>query len=106
MGGNIYAATFAQNPSLMTIGDGVTLNSVPGHINGVWVVQQSPGTFLALDLTCTHQGCPVSRQGSEFRCPCHGAIFSASGAHVSGPGNGPLQSLSVCGDSTGAYITG
>ncbi len=89
----------------MTVGKGVTLNNVPGHSNGVWVIQQSAGTWIALDLTCTHQGCPCSSSGTEFHCPCHGAIFSATGAHVSGPGSGPLEKLTVCGDSTGVYIT-
>jgi Rieske Fe-S protein len=60
---------------------------------------------VALDLACTHQGCPVAWAGTEFRCPCHGAVFSASGAHVSGPGYQPLASLSVCADSAGVYLT-
>jgi thiosulfate dehydrogenase [quinone] large subunit len=89
----------------MTVGQGVTLSGVPGHPSGVWVEQSAPGTFIALDLRCTHQGCPVSWQGSDFRCPCHGAVFSATGAHVSGPGYAALASLSVCADATGVYIT-
>jgi Rieske Fe-S protein len=108
-GSNIYAATFAANPGLMTVGSGVTV-SPPGYQDNygndsIWVVQESAGMFIAFSLSCTHQGCVINRSGTEFRCPCHGAIFSATGAHVSGPGSHALQSYSVCADSTAVYIT-
>jgi Rieske Fe-S protein len=103
--GGVYAVPFSQQPSLMTVGQGVVISGVPGHPAGVWVEQSPAGTFIALDLSCTHAGCPVSWQGSEFRCPCHGAVFSETGVHVSGPGYGPLASLSICADATGVYIT-
>jgi len=78
---------------------------VPNHINGVWLVQEQPGMYLALDLTCTHQCCPVAWSSTEFRCPCHGAVFGATGTHVSGPGSKPLAPLTVvCTDATGVTL--
>ncbi|HIK36844.1 MAG: FAD-dependent oxidoreductase [Geminocystis sp.] len=35
---------------------------------------------LALSLSCTHQGCVVSRQeDGSFICPCHGAVYNQKG---------------------------
>jgi Rieske Fe-S protein len=105
-GTNTYVATFAVNPSLLSVGQGVVLNDVPGHINGVWLIQQSAGKFFALDLTCTHQSCPVGWVTDEFVCPCHGSIFTATGAHVSGPGVNPLAMVAVvCSNADGVVLT-
>ncbi len=107
-GSNIYAATFAANPGLMTVGQGVTV-SPPGYQDSygndsIRVVQESPGTFIAFSLSCTHQGCLINASGTGFRCPCHGATFSGTGAHLSGPGHN-LNTYSVCADSNAVYIT-
>jgi Rieske Fe-S protein len=82
------------------------VHDVPGHINGVWLIQQSPGMFFALDLTCTHQACPVAWNNTQFVCPCHGSVFSATGAHLSGPGTGPLAVVAVdCSNADGVALT-
>lgn len=55
----------------------------------VWVLIKAPDPkkILVLSPICTHLGCPIAWNGaaSEFRCPCHGGIFSATGARISGP---------------------
>jgi len=107
--GNVYAATFAANPGLNNVGQGAIV-SPPNYSdnygnNTIWVVQESAGKFIAFSLSCTHQGCVLNKSGSNFRCPCHGAVFSSTGAHTSGPGYGNLQSYSACADSTAVYIT-
>jgi Rieske Fe-S protein len=93
----------------MTVGSGVTVKPSGYSDNwgndDIYVVQESSGTYLAYSLSCTHQGCVVSKSGSGWRCGCHGATFSATGAHTGGPGNGDLQSYQVCADSTGVTLT-
>jgi len=53
--------------------------------------------FRAFSKVCTHLGCIVDWKGNEriFRCPCHNAVFDASGSVVSGPAPRPLPHLKV-----------
>jgi Rieske Fe-S protein len=107
--GNVYAATFAANPGLMSVGQGVTV-APPGYQDkwqndAIYVVQESAGQYIAYSLSCQHQGCQVQKSGSGWSCPCHGATFSATGAHTGGHSSANLQSYMVCADSTAVYIT-
>ncbi len=47
-------------------------------------------SVIALNSTCTHQGCSVDWENSEFACPCHGSKFTAEGEVIEGPANEPL----------------
>lgn len=63
--------------------------------------------LIALDIRCTHQGCPVQWEGSatggqaqagqkqEFSCACHGARYAADGTVTRGPAGKPLKPLTV-----------
>jgi menaquinol-cytochrome c reductase iron-sulfur subunit len=46
-----------------------------------------PAHVSVLSPICPHLGCPVGwvADDGKFRCPCHGGVFGADGAHVSGP---------------------
>ena len=48
---------------------------------------QKPSSLLAVNLTCTHQGCAVQWKSDQkqYVCPCHGAKFAANGAVLEGP---------------------
>lgn len=48
-------------------------------------------SVIALNSTCTHQGCGVDWEGAEFACPCHGSKFSADGEAIEGPATEPLS---------------
>ncbi len=54
--------------------------------------EQGPLVFSA---ACPHLGCNVVWSAAEgvFHCPCHGAMFSATGAQLSGPVNAPLKQV-------------
>lgn len=51
--------------------------------------------FVVIDTTCTHLGCGVKwdAETRQFLCPCHGGVFDAQGAPVSGPVSQPLKTL-------------
>lgn len=61
------------------------------------VLQPSKGVFKAYSSACTHQGCLVSyaKKSKQFLCPCHGSVFSATGAVVSGVAPLPLPAFKV-----------
>jgi cytochrome b6-f complex iron-sulfur subunit len=60
--------------------------------NRVIVARTTTGNFLAVSAICTHEGTIIQYQSSSnnFRCPNHGATFSATGQVTNGPANRPL----------------
>lgn len=71
---------------------------------GLATVQTTLGTFLlsrindtsfaALTAICTHEGCTVTEtSGTQFRCPCHGSQYTASGQVAAGPATRSLTSF-------------
>ena len=49
--------------------------------------------LIAVNPTCTHQGCSIdwkAKQG-KFVCPCHGAKFAPDGKAQEGPAKKPLK---------------
>jgi len=71
-----------------------------------YVVQPSKGTFVAFSAVCTHMGCTIGfyQPALQFRCPCHGSIFSATtGAVVQGPATLPLPGVAIK-DSDGKLL--
>jgi serine/threonine protein kinase len=81
----------------------------PADGNGSLLVHLSNGNFTAFERACTHAGVPVNYDtgGGQFLCPAHGAIFSAAnGSLQSGPGNGPLRSVTIRVNADGTITTG
>ena len=65
-----------------------------GAGDAVFAVTPTEGE--AISLTCTHQGCTVQRQvDGKFLCPCHGALYDASGRVVSGPAKRDLPRFQI-----------
>jgi len=63
-----------------------------------YVVRPSESTFVAFSAVCTHAGCTVGfyQPALQFRCPCHGSIFSAvTGAVIQGPATLSLPGISI-----------
>lgn len=69
---------------------------IKAPVSGI-VLQPSKGVFKAFSSACTHQGCPVSyaKKTKQFLCPCHGSVFSSTGAVVSGVAPTPLPAFKV-----------
>ena len=59
----------------------------------VWIKDLYPDDPIALLGVCTHLGCAVAWQQSEFVCPCHGGKYDAQGSVTGGP---PPQPLARC----------
>ena len=74
------------------------LNTVGGFIltQGI-IVANTAGGYVALDSTCTHQGCTIgySSTANNFPCPCHGSVYSVTGGVVNGPTTVALKSYSA-----------
>jgi cytochrome b6-f complex iron-sulfur subunit len=76
--------------ALNTTGNSVVVSSVI-------IANTGGGNFVALSAVCTHQGCTVgySAASNNFPCPCHGSVFSSTGAVVNGPASTALKSYTV-----------
>ncbi|NVM97860.1 Rieske (2Fe-2S) protein [Arthrobacter sp. SDTb3-6] len=77
-----------------------------GTANGVNVVLFRPDatTVLAYSDVCTHAGCAVAPDGTDFKCPCHSSVFNgADGTVVSGPAKAPLPRYAAAID--GDWVT-
>ena len=63
-----------------------------------YVVRPSKNSFVGFSAICTHMGCTVGfyEPALQFRCPCHGSVFSAvTGEVVQGPATVPLPSIPI-----------
>jgi cytochrome b6-f complex iron-sulfur subunit len=57
----------------------------------------NPKMLMAVNPTCTHEGCTVGWQSDQnaFVCPCHNAKFSRQGSVLQGPAQQPLGTYAV-----------
>jgi len=72
-----------------------TGNESSGRVIEVILTRTKKG-LIALDGTCTHQGCTVGldRKQKKIVCPCHGSIFDpATGAVLLGPNGTSKKSI-------------
>lgn len=83
----------------------VTATNGPGGAP-VLVVREAAGTFRALSMVCTHEGCSLNDpSGGEMFCPCHGSRFDLQGNVLRGPANRSLAVLSNSFDATTDKLT-
>jgi nitrite reductase/ring-hydroxylating ferredoxin subunit len=77
--------TATANDALKTAG-GYVIN------NGVVVAKNAAGAYIAATLTCSHeQENKIKFKNDQWFCTAHSAVFSQSGAGVSGPSGGGLM---------------
>jgi isorenieratene synthase len=83
-----------RNPTLEAETSDVASLQYYGAGDRVFAV--ADGGKEAISLTCTHQGCTVGQQADgQFHCPCHGAVFDASGKVLKGPAERDLPRFKV-----------
>lgn len=68
---------------------------LPKSAIGPVAVVRHQGVLAAVNPTCTHQGCIVAWQASEYVCPCHQAKYSATGGVTQLPAKVPLKVYQV-----------
>lgn len=94
-GGAPAGATLIGAASSFGVGQSVSFTD-PTSGGPAILLQPKAGSFLAYTAVCTHQGCTVAFDGSQFACPCHGATFDATSGDVTGgPARGPLTKIAV-----------
>ena len=69
---------------------------------------RNPKNLLAVNASCTHNGCTVKWQknSKEYVCPCHDAKFAADGAVRQGPASTPLPRLAAKIDKGNVLVSG
>ena len=77
------------------------------YVSGIIVANAGSDTFLALDSTCTHEGCTVtfSLASTKFPCGCHGSEFSSTGSVLQGPATRSLKRYNVTKDGNKLTIS-
>lgn len=62
----------------------------------VWVIKHSPAKATVFSPVCPHMGCRSNwnPEMKKFICPCHGSIFSITGAVEGGPAPRAMDTLS------------
>jgi Rieske Fe-S protein len=102
----VNTVKLADFPGLATVGTVVEIGAQRALVR----TSASPAAFQAFSRLCTHEQCITDVRNNQFECPCHGSIFSNTGAVVRGPdvaNNGitPLRALTVTFDAVKGEIT-
>lgn len=69
------------------------------------VLRVSATTYRAFSLVCPHAGTTVNIETNSFRCPNHGATFSATGQVTGGPAPTGLTELTATFNATAGTLT-
>jgi len=93
----------ADYPALGSVG-GIVRITDPSA-GALAIVRTGATSFVALSLTCPHQGTTVNVSGSGFLCPNHGARFSATGAWTGGQATANLTSYPLTYDAAAGTLT-
>ncbi len=67
------------------------------YTGDIIVIRSGENSYLALSKICTHQSCTVTynHSGNSLPCPCHGSLFSTTGAVLNGPAESNLKVYTV-----------
>lgn len=80
--------------------------------SGVIVVRLAPsnvvGSFVAVQVACTHEGTSIAFNGTQgaFVCPNHGSIFNDAGVVTTGPATTNLKKYTIAINGTTLTVTG
>ena len=75
------------------------------HLNyPICVFKLTDGTYSALLMECTHNGCELQNQGNYLVCPCHGSEFSNKGVVQNPPAESNLISYTITTDNENIFI--
>ena len=80
--------------------------------NGVIIVRlaaaNTPSSFTAVQVNCTHEGTAINYipSSNDFVCPAHGSTFTTNGMVTLGPATSSLKQYNVNINGTTMTITG
>jgi len=80
-----------------------TVGGTPKYFSGsteLFVLRDSGG-LMAVSAICTHSGCTLEVQSSEYYCNCHGATFAFDGSMPTSPAHSALKHYAMCVDASG-----
>lgn len=105
----VYTFAFADYSALQSAGGSIQFSvSASSGTKNVYVTRVSSTVATTVSTTCTHQGCTLDSYSSStqnFTCPCHGSVFSSSGAVTSGVATTALTSYLTSVTSSGIQVT-
>lgn len=92
--------TTSSEAELLSMGTVEQLNEAGYLLNEeskVMVVKDSEDKLLAVNPTCTHQGCIVDWEADSntLVCPCHNAKYAPDGKVLATPAQEPLSTYEV-----------
>ena len=71
-----------------------------------YIIARNSEGLIAMNATCTHNGCIVAIAAEGLLCPCHSALFDPkNGALLRGPASYPLDRVVVREEAGVIYIT-
>jgi Rieske Fe-S protein len=88
--GGPLAVKLSSFPALSTVGGLARVDGGNGAPTAL--VRTGASSFLGVTMVCTHQGATIDINGAGFRCPNHGALYSATGVWQGGQ---PTSSLAT-----------
>ncbi len=97
--------TIDLNSNLTTIGSSLVQS-------GVIVVRlaagNTPGSFTAVQVACTHEGTSINfnQSANKFICPNHGSTFSTAGVVTLGPAASSLKAYNITVNGSAMTISG
>ena len=89
-GATNFTVDLNANPSLKNAGGSLITRSII-------IINLGEGNFTALSSVCTHEGCEVGfdQSANNIKCPCHGSVYTNTGAVINGPAPRALRSYSI-----------
>ena len=78
-------------PVLANIGGSVRIGTIKG--TPIAISRTGPKTYIAFSLSCPHQGVPVTKVETGWRCEAHGSEFEPDGDLILGPATTRLKRI-------------
>lgn len=80
-------------PALATVGGSVRIGIIKGK--PVAISRTGASTYIAFSLSCPHQGVPVEKTETGWRCEAHGSEFEPAGDLILGPATTRLKRIPI-----------
>lgn len=69
-----------------------------------YVSLQKDGSFVTVEMVCTHRRCELRPSHAMLSCPCHNSEFTTAGKVIVGPATEDLQRIKTTVDEDNVYV--